>query len=82
MLMKLKQLSPEPWVKKHDRGQGPVKYWAPSPAFPSGDGGEEGEEQLPEDRFGSEAWQRRGRSVTAISPALDQNTPSAGLRKK
>ena len=37
MLMKAKQLSLGPWVKKRDRGQGPVKYWAPSPAFPSGD---------------------------------------------
>lgn len=36
MLMKTKQMSIRPWVKKHDRGQEPVKHWAPPPAFPSG----------------------------------------------
>lgn len=37
MLKAVKQLSPGPWVEKDNRGQGPLRYWAPSPAFPSGD---------------------------------------------
>jgi len=58
MLMKVKALSPGPWVKKHDRGQVPVKYWAPSPAFPSGD--REGQ-RLAKARVSSEGQKRRGR---------------------
>lgn len=76
MLMKAKQMSPGPWVKKHDRGQGSVKYWAPSPVFPSGDRRDKCKEWLGKARVGSEAHQR---TLAAISPALGQNTPSAAL---
>lgn len=78
MLMKAKHPSPGPQVKKHNRGQGPVKYWAPFPAFPSGDREGRRRETACQGQGGQRGSAEK-RTVTVVSPAPGQNAPSATL---